>query len=221
MERAQERLAIHELVRLGLGRQDDLRLLRNVGLLHSWGAHDACVLCIHMCVAWRTSRLRGRGPGGVPRTHGVLNAGRTANGLQVAIQSSTLPGASCQQLLREAALREEWRAGREAGLLAKLRGSGLVALTQQDGQMLSEQLHAFVQVTVPVFVGGRDGAVHRAGIRSAAPCVAPQLPRRTWHMHARAAPIGSALHGPRHPCPCRARPRARAWAPASSSLPRL
>lgn len=31
VRRAQERLALHELLRIGLGRQEDLRLLQNVG----------------------------------------------------------------------------------------------------------------------------------------------------------------------------------------------
>lgn len=78
---------------------------------------------------------------------------------QVALQAGSLPAASCQQLLHEASLREEWRTGREVRLLAELGqpGSGLGALTQQDGSLLVEQLVALVQVGVAGMRGGRAG----------------------------------------------------------------
>ncbi|KXZ44043.1 hypothetical protein GPECTOR_75g767 [Gonium pectorale] len=75
LQKAQERLSLHELIRVGVGRQEDLRLLQNV-----------------------------------------------------AVQATSLPRASVSQLLREAALREEWRAGREAALLASLRPTSLASL---------------------------------------------------------------------------------------------
>ncbi len=47
LQKAHERLALHELLRIGLGRQEDLRLLQNVGqepvqpcsLSHTMGAY--------------------------------------------------------------------------------------------------------------------------------------------------------------------------------------
>ncbi|GLI63857.1 hypothetical protein VaNZ11_006967 [Volvox africanus] len=100
LQKAQERLSLHELIRVGLGRQEDLRLLQNV-----------------------------------------------------AIQAACLPAASVAQLLREAALREEWRSGREAALLESLRSFGGLlglgpggGLSADDGRLLSEQMMALTEM---------------------------------------------------------------------------
>ncbi|GFR40030.1 hypothetical protein Agub_g566 [Astrephomene gubernaculifera] len=105
LQKAQERLALHEVIRVGVGRQEDLRLLQNV-----------------------------------------------------AMQASCLPPASVAQLVREAALREEWRAGREAALLHTLRSLPLGellggraggpggALSSADGRLLGEQLAALTEM---------------------------------------------------------------------------
>ncbi|GLC34710.1 hypothetical protein PLESTB_001231600 [Pleodorina starrii] len=102
LQKAQERLSLHELIRVGVGRQEDLRLLQNV-----------------------------------------------------AMQAACLPAASVAQLLREAALREEWRSGRDAALLALLRSQGVLlglglgpggCLSAADGRLLSEQVAALTEM---------------------------------------------------------------------------
>ncbi|KAG2484008.1 hypothetical protein HYH03_017175 [Edaphochlamys debaryana] len=74
------------------------------------------------------------------------------------MQAACLPATSVAQLLREAALREEWRRGREEGLLATLRGlpGGLQAvalasgpgggLSAADGRLLSEHVTALTEM---------------------------------------------------------------------------
>jgi hypothetical protein len=71
------------------------------------------------------------------------------------MQAACLPAASLAQLLREAALREEWRSGREATLLGSLRSQSLAVLLglgpgpgggTADGRLLSEQVAALTEV---------------------------------------------------------------------------
>ncbi|GFH17077.1 uncharacterized protein HaLaN_13624 [Haematococcus lacustris] len=95
--RASERLSLHELIRVGLARQEDLVLLRHVR------AHMSVLLI---------ARLRGRRealPGTWPRQIGV-------------VEEAELPTAAAQQLLKECQLREEWRTAREAALLQQVQG---------------------------------------------------------------------------------------------------
>lgn len=67
--------------------------------------------------------------------------------MQVAAQAAALPMATCHQLLREAALREEWRCAREQQLLLKVASTGLTCLQGQDGSQLTEQLVALQQAS--------------------------------------------------------------------------
>ncbi|GIL46152.1 hypothetical protein Vafri_3200 [Volvox africanus] len=69
------------------------------------------------------------------------------------MQAACLPAASVAQLLREAALREEWRSGREAALLESLRSLGGLlglgpggGLSADDGRLLSEQMMALTEM---------------------------------------------------------------------------
>lgn len=73
----------------------------------------------------------------------------------MALQAACLPTTSVAQLLREAALREEWRASREAALLSSLRSLTLRSLlgagpdgclSAVDGQLLAEQVAALSEV---------------------------------------------------------------------------
>lgn len=70
------------------------------------------------------------------------------------MQAACLPPASLAQLMREAALREEWRGQREAALLHSLGPQSLAGLLglgsgpggSADGRMLADQVAALTEV---------------------------------------------------------------------------
>lgn len=82
------------------------------------------------------------------------------------MQAACLPMGSVAQLLREAALREEWRCGREATLLGSLSAQSLGDLLgldsagcTADGRLLKEQVMALTEVRS---LGPRD--LPKAGV---------------------------------------------------------
>ncbi|EFJ52278.1 hypothetical protein VOLCADRAFT_115922 [Volvox carteri f. nagariensis] len=159
LQKAQERLSLHELIRVGVGRQEDLRLLQNV-----------------------------------------------------AMQSACLPATSVAQLLREAALREEWRSGREAALLDSLRSQSLGGvlglglgpggcLSAADGRLLSEQLAALTEMVEQHQQRRRTRA---AAASAAAPGAAVQRAAAAVYRGSptsRKSPGATSHPGPRGPHP--------------------
>ncbi|KAG2430474.1 hypothetical protein HXX76_009997 [Chlamydomonas incerta] len=121
IQKAQDRLALHELIRVGVGRQEDLRLLQNV-----------------------------------------------------AMQAACLPPASLTQLMREAALREEWRGQRESALLHSLGPQSLAGLLglgsgpgggSADGRMLADQVAALTEMIEQQQLRRRQRAAQASGYR--------------------------------------------------------
>ena len=127
LQRAEERIAIHELIRLGVGRHEDLRLLQKVGLPTHTRTHWAHTLS---CTGMHMDAPRG-----------------CAADLQVALlDDEALPTRDSLQLVREGVLREEWRSQREAVILEQLQYSNFESCSDKESQMLQDQVLALQQV---------------------------------------------------------------------------